>query len=408
MKRAAYFTARYPLLSLTFVESEIRAMRRLGWEIQPISIHPPGPTDRLGERNQLAAQETAVLFNGFVSLIASQTRAIGRHPLRYLRAMGNSLRHGPWDPKHCFKNLGYFMLGVQLAAYLHEKSLKHVHVHLANHAAWIARAACRFDSRLSYSVSIHGPDEFYDAERSLIRQKIADARWIRCISEFCRSQVMAWSDETDWARLYVIHCGISLTEFAPTRTTRKLESAADLEPFKILAIGRWVPLKGFSVLLRACACLEQQGLPFKLRIAGAGPEERNLRYLASALGLNSRVEWIGPLAPESVPSEILANHVLALPSFMEGIPMVLMEALASEVTVVATRIAGIPELIEHGIQGLLVDPGSVSALAEALSELASNPMRRLEMARAGAVKVRAEFDIREIALRLDALLVAMI
>ncbi len=236
---------------------------------------------------------------------------------------------------------------------------------------------------------MHGPTELFDVREHRLAEKTRRAQFVVCISDYARSQIMALTHASLWDRLHVVRCGIDLTRFEPTERTRTVGVP------EILSVGRAVPVKGQALLIAALAELvDDRGLEAVLTLAGDGPELPALRAQAQRLGVADLVTFAGATGQDEIGSFYQRAAIFALPSFAEGLPVVLMEAMATGLPVVASRITGVPELVEEGVSGLLVAPGRVDELAEALARLLSEtPERRAEMGRAGRTKVAAEFDI---------------
>ena len=243
---------------------------------------------------------------------------------------------------------------------------------------------------------MHGSAEFFDQR---LAAKLEDAAFVACISDFARSQVMALVGEEHWERLLVVHCGLDVGAAESQLNSAAVHSdqdaaAADRQPVRLLAVGRLVPVKGYGVLLRALSDLLKRGLDVRLTVVGDGPMKQTLAELTLDLGISDRVEWEGAVGQDRTPAYFAAADIFCLPSFQEGLPIVLMEAMLAGKPVIATRIAGVPELVEEGATGLLVDPGRADKFAEAIGILATESGLRTRMGAAGRRKVEAEFDIR--------------
>jgi glycosyltransferase involved in cell wall biosynthesis len=249
---------------------------------------------------------------------------------------------------------------------------------------------------------MHGPYEFYNAERHRLAAKVVDARFVVCISDFARSQLMTLVPEEHWSKLRVVHCGLNPDEFRPVDEPPPSDGSIE-----VLSIARLDHEKGQTVLLEAIARLARQGVPVRAVIAGTGPKEEELERLAAQLGIGDRVSFPGAVGQDEIRRRYAAASIFCLPSFAEGLPGVLIEAMAMAVPVVAARIMGTPELVEEGVSGLLVPPARADLLADALSELAADPDLRRRMGAAGRRKVQNEFDIRTSAEQLEALFVEM-
>jgi glycosyltransferase involved in cell wall biosynthesis len=235
---------------------------------------------------------------------------------------------------------------------------------MANNGAAVAQIACRYDPALSYSLSIHGSAEFFHVDSWRLAEKAEGAVFVRCISNFCRAQVMAWTRPEFWGGMRVVHCGLDLGDYPP-RPPR------EGGPLRLVAVGRFHPIKGYPLLLDACGLAARSGVDLRLTLVGGGPMDADLRKRAEGMG--ELVRFTGPLSPEGVAAELDRSDAMVVSSFMEGVPVVLMEAMAKELGVVATRVGGIPELVEDGVSGLIVDPGSPEALAAAIRRYAVDP-----------------------------------
>jgi glycosyltransferase involved in cell wall biosynthesis len=238
---------------------------------------------------------------------------------------------------------------------------------------------------IGYSITFHGWPVFFDAKYSRIKEKVLSARFTRAISYFCRSQLMMFSESDDPDPFKVVHCGLSIEKYGyrqPREQVKRLFCAARLSPEK-----------GLSFLIHALKLLQDDGHEIELRLAGDGPSRRGLEGLAKKLGISDRVRFLGYLGEDEVIRELQTADLFVLPSFVEGLPVSAMEAMAVGVPVIATNIAGTSELIEHGKTGLLVRPSDAKALAEAVITMIENYSFRLRAAEFGRKKVIDEFDI---------------
>lgn len=397
MTRVAYLCTRYPALSHTFIEREVRAVRARGVEVHTFSIRPPTGADLLSARHVREARTTwYVLQRGRLAL--GLLRAALTRPWALLRALAAAQRLSPPGLRARALHCAYAVEAVVLAHELRARDLRHLHVHMATNAAAVALLATVFDRTLQYSLSIHGSEEFFDVRAFSLKSKVEGARFVRCISHFCRAQVMAWSSPEAWPGLHVVPCGLAPEEFAPAG------SAPRDGPLRILTVGRLDPIKGYDLLLEACERLAREGVDFRLRMVGEGPMRERLESLVRSLGLGARVELMGALSQEGLRTHHEWAHVLVVSSFMEGIPVVLMEAMAKELAVVSTRVAGIPELVEDGASGLLVSPSSAEALLPPLRRLAAEPDLRAALGRRARARIREGYSVDEVGRKMARLL----
>jgi glycosyltransferase involved in cell wall biosynthesis len=270
-----------------------------------------------------------------------------------------------------------------------------VHAHFANAGAdvalWTKALGNRIGGRWSWSFTMHGPTEFYAVEEHRLRAKLRDADFVACISDFCRSQLMVFSDPTEWSKFSVIHCGVMPDEFE-----QSVGSADGV--FTIVCVGRLVPEKGQMVLLQAAQRLAGDGVEARVIFVGDGRSRDELEAEASRHGIDAL--FVGYVGEEEVSKWLSQANVFCLPSFAEGVPVVLMEAMASGLPVVTSRIAGIQELVQDGVSGFVLPPGRDDLLAQALATIARDPGRARAMGDAGKQKVQAEFDVTVSARRL--------
>lgn len=387
--RIAYLVSRYPAVSHTFILNEVRALKAKGFEIDVASVNPP---DR-GE-DAMTTFEIEAAKNTYYIKQQGVTGALKAHahglnsPLSYFRGLMYALSLGGWNIKRVIFGFFYFTEALMVAQWMKSAGHSHLHVHFATAAANIGLILRKFHS-CTLSFTVHGPDEFYDAPGQWLEEKIAAVDFLICIGRFARSQIMKLSSGSLWSKFEICPLGVDPEFFVPAQ--KKLEEC----PFNILCVGRLTPAKGQRILLDACRILNEDGRRFSLVIVGAGPDDTHLRQAAEDFGIQHLVEFRGALNQNEVKACYADADAFALPSFAEGIPVVLMEAMASGVPCVTTRITGIPELIQDGVDGLLVTPSDATELADALSYLMDDPELRQELAKQGRMKVMQAFDIRK-------------
>jgi glycosyltransferase involved in cell wall biosynthesis len=390
--RLAYLTGRYPKISHTFVMREVDALRSEGVDVETLSIHRTPEHELYSEADRRASETTTAVLPHWNRLVKAQLWGALRHPRRYLAVLALAMRLRPAGARGATRQLAYFAIAVALWRHCKDRGVRHVHAQFADNASDVALLlAALGGSGWSWSIAVHGPVEFRDLSRNRLAEKVRRARFVICISDFGRSQVMSLVEETHWDKVHVVHCGVRPDDFRPAAS----DQGASAHPLRVINVGRLVPLKGQAVLIDAVAELVARGLAVELEIIGDGPDRERLEQIAQAHGLNGAVRFIGPIGQDEIRDRYAWADVLCVPSFAEGLPVVLMEAMAMEKPVVATQIMGIPELVENGTNGLLVPPGRVDALAAALGQLAegTSSEQRLAMGRAGRAKVTAEFDV---------------
>ncbi len=386
----AYLNTEYPSLSHTFIEREVRALRQRGFEVQTFSIRPPGKHATLGGHHAKAAEETFAILAKKSRLLTGSLRALVASPLAWCRALAASMKLSPDGIKSRVTHLAYAAEAFVLAGELKRRGIEHVHVHMANNGAAVAKLACVYDLKLRYSLSIHGSAEFFHVDSWTLAAKVSDAVFVRCISDFCKAQVMIWTSPAIWDRFHVVHCGIDPEQFVPG------EKPAD-GPLRLLTVGRLHPIKGYPLLLDACQALSDAKVEWSLDMVGDGGERARLETQAKSLGIASRVKFSGAVGQDKIQRHFDEADVMVISSFMEGVPVVLMEAMAKGLVVVSTNVGGIPELVDQGKSGVLVTPGSSARLAEALMTCARERDRFPALRAAGRAKIESEFTVGHVA-----------
>jgi len=234
---------------------------------------------------------------------------------------------------------------------------------------------------------VHGPDEFFDARGQYLAGKIAAADFIVCISSYTRSQLMNLSPYAHWGKMVVARLGVDTGLFSP------LPKPAPREAFEILCVGRLTPAKGQHLLIDAVDRLTQQGRRVRLRLVGDGPDYDSLRAHADRLANRETIVFEGAVNQDGIRSLYAAADVFCLPSFAEGLPVVLMEAMAMQIPCVTTSIAGIPELIRDGIEGLLVPASDLDALVNALATLMDDEELRNRIGKSGRTRILERYQL---------------
>jgi glycosyltransferase involved in cell wall biosynthesis len=398
--RMAYLISRYPAVSHTFILRELRQLREAGFDIRSASVNPP---DReLADMTPDEVEETGSTY--YLKRHGLQGALLGHlwgwcHPRAYWRGLKAGLGFGGWDLKRSLFGLFYFTEALMLARWLEQQRLQHLHVHFATAAANIVLILKQMVP-MTLSLTIHGPDEFYDVAGEKLLDKIEAADFLVCISRFARSQLMKLSPASAWSKFEVCPLGVDVAHYNPQPTV-----ASD-RPFTVLCVGRLTPAKGQHLLLEACASLRDWGHVLRLVMVGTGPDEASLRASAEALGIQELVTFTGAQNQDQVRAWYRDSDVFALPSFAEGVPVVLMEAMASGVPCLTTRITGIPELIRDGIDGLLVTPSDVQELADSLALLKDDAKLRRELGEAGRHRVAQAYNLPHNVARLGEIFLA--
>lgn len=383
--RIAYLTGEYPRATDTFIQREVAELRKQGFEVETTSIRRTGVEHLVGPEQKEEAARTFYVLRAAASPMTSlraHLRAL-RKPGAYFRALRLAWQTSPGGIRATLYQLFYFAEAVVLAAHLQNKGVRHLHNHIAKASCTVAML-CHEISGIPYSFTLHGPDIFFEPIRWRLDEKIARAAFTACISDFCRSQGMAFAHRDHWDRMHIVHCGVEPGRYA---------EAGDRAGNRLLFVGRLAAVKGLPVLFEALKAVIARRPDTYLTLIGDGPDRAMLETEARAMGLSDHVTFAGYKSQSEVAEVLQQVDALVLPSFAEGVPVVLMEAMAAGLPVVATQIAGIPELVEQGESGILVPPGDEKALEAAILRVLSHPVKAADMGARGRAKVARDFNI---------------
>ncbi len=384
----AYLTSQYPMLSMTFVLREVRQLRRMGFRIDTASINAPDrPLANLTAEEAAEAGLTYYLkTHGVRGAISAHLKTLFTRFSGYLRGLRLVLSLGALDLKRLLFNVMYFTEALMVGVWMQRVRQRNLHVHLGSQAATVGLYV-RHIFGFGFSITVHGPDEFYDAQGQYLEQKVAAADFICCISSYARSQLMKFSPYAQWSKLVVSRLGVDPGLFLPRAATPESDF------FEILCVGRLTQAKGQHVLIDAVDQLARQGRRVKLRLVGDGPDGPSLRERARRLENPNIVVFEGAVNQDNIRRLYEAADIFCLPSLAEGIPVVLMEAMAMEIPCVATHITGIPELIRSGSEGLLVPPSDLDGLVSALETLMDDAVLRERIAKSGRERILKDYDL---------------
>lgn len=379
--RVAYLVNVYPKVSHSFIRTEIGALERLGLTVSRFTIRRT-PESFSDNEDRVEAERTTPLLDGnWAALAGAVLRSAVKRPGRTFRALRQSLRSTGMS----VRALAYFAEAAALAEGMEKDKVRHVHVHFGTNPVAVARLAAQL-STISYSFTAHGPDEF-DAPSAIdLLGKIAEAGFVAGVSSFGRSQLMRWSSPSHWDRIKVVRCAV-----APHFLQENAVTTAGLASKHLTCVARLSAQKGLPLLLLAAARIADTH-DFVIDVIGDGEGRAVLEEQIDRLGLAGRVRLLGWRSSDDVREALSSSRAMVLASFAEGLPVVLMEALALGRPVIATSIAGIPELVDHR-NGWLIPAGSVEALAEAMKAVLDAPPEQLAaMGEVGRERVLAMHD----------------
>jgi glycosyltransferase involved in cell wall biosynthesis len=380
-----HLIGQYPAINHSYLLAEVKHLRALGIEVAVASISPPDrPPEKLSpeEREESArtyyVKSVPVVRAAFENLLELLT-----HPLRYLRGLFFTLKLGSGRLRRTAYHLAYFAEAILVGRYMRSQAISHVH---ASFSATVALIMTR-TFPLTMSFGVYGFGELHNPSESQLEERVRSSQFVRSISRHGRGQLMLSCDRSEWAKLIYVPLGIDASEFAPT-PPRSGSPAVNL-----LCVGRLAPEKGQGLLLEAIASLRAQSRPVHLRLVGDGPDRAWLERRATELGIASSVEFAGWVEQDRLMALYADTDLFVLPSLAEGIPMVLMEAMAMQIPCVAPCITGIPELIEHGVDGMLFAVADAEDLIAQIRLLLDSPDLRTKIRRQARARVVRDYDM---------------
>ncbi|MEO8184671.1 MAG: glycosyltransferase family 4 protein [Deltaproteobacteria bacterium] len=388
--RIAYLVSQYPAASHTFIRREVTGLRARGFEVDTFSIRPPTGVSKLAAVDQREAESTwYVLPTSAARVARSHAHALLKRPGAYASTLRRALGHRVPGVRALLWAAFHFVESIDLANEIERRGVDHLHNHFANSGANVGLLAAHY-LRLRWSLTLHGTSEFDYPAGMLLADKIEAADFVACVTHFGRAQAMRIVDPKHWHKFVIVRAGIDPPVLVPRDGTQP--SLAGARPL-VVCVARLSPEKGHAGLLQAFARLVAEGLDADLELLGDGPDRARIEEQVRVLGLGERVTLRGQVSEDQVLEALTRATVLVLASFMEGLPVTLMEALALGVPVVAPCVAGIPELVEHGVSGLTFPPGDWDRLARVLRELLADPALQQRLAREGRRRVEAEFFV---------------
>lgn len=390
--RAAFLVSQYPAINHSFLLREIRQLRTLGFDIHTVSIAAPDrPSASLtAEEREEESRTFYVKPLGLGGALPFHLSAFFFRPAAYIRGLVYALSLSRWSLPKAVSLLAYFAEAVVIGTWMLRNRLAHVHVQYSSTVGLLVKRV--FPVELS--ITFHGPDEFNDPAGFWLREKIECSSFVRAISYYGRGQLMKVCNYCNWSKIEVVYVGILPESF----TAAAFRPAPD--PIEILCVGRLAPVKAQHILLSAVEELARDGRRVLLHLAGGGPDRQSLEDRVSARGLREHVIVHGWMSQSDLDELYRRADVFALASFAEGLPGVLIEAMAMQIPCVSTWITGVPELIRHDVDGLLTAPADPGAFAREIARLIDDPELRRRLGEAGRRRVLQQFDIRSNAARL--------
>lgn len=396
--RLGYFTSVYARASDTFVRTEVVELRRRGHDVYTFSIRRQASDAKVSA--EVADEQSRTLYlleQPPLAFLGALLHAATQWPRRLGSVLSLAWRTQPGGVVALVKHLIYVAEAAVLARELVRRDIEVLHNHIAENSATVAMYASML-SGVPFSMTVHGPGIFFHPRQWALGEKIRRSAFTACITDFCRSQCMLFSDVPAWTKLNVVRCAMG----------REFQGAISVPAEwsrQFVFVGRLAPEKGIAVLVEAASQLHERGLDFRVVIVGDGPLSKDIATSIQSRGLSKHFVMAGWQSSEGVRRLLEDSRALVLPSFAEGLPVVIMESLAVGRPVISTQIAGIPELVRPGETGWLVPAGSSVALAAAMAEALERSAADLAvMAHAGKDRVFAAHSIEAEVGKLEALL----
>jgi colanic acid/amylovoran biosynthesis glycosyltransferase len=391
-RRVAYLMTHHPRVSLTFIFDELLGLEAAGFEVLPISINPPdaGDSHRPGFEREIG-RTRYIKSMPKRQVLAAVGRAVRRSPVAVVAVWMLALRSGGTDLKRLVWRTFHTVEALVVWDRCHREDTRHLHAHFAQLPSTLAWLAAEFgnrshDGEWTFSITVHGPHELFDEQEAYFRIKTSAASFVVAIADFTAAQIKRVTDPKDWHKVHVVRCGLDLERFrfdpAPTLSN----------PAVVSMVARLSPEKGHLVLVDAMALLVERGVAVVAEIVGGGSFRPEIEARIAELHLESKITLVGEVHSDQVAERLRHADLFCLPSFFEGIPISIMEAMATGLPVVATAVGGIPELVIDRRTGFLVPAGRPDALADAIEAFVADPTLRTSMAAAARELVVAEHD----------------
>ncbi len=384
--KIAYLINQYPKISHSFIRREIIQLETAGLKVERFSIRSCAdelvdPTDQ-----EELAKTRIILEVGIFKLLDSFLRVALSRPTCCLKALLLTIKIGYGSERGLVRHFAYLAEACILLFRLNDLGISHIHTHFGTNSTTVAML-CHLLGEFTYSCTIHGPEEFDKPLTIALPEKIKRASFVIAVSSFGKSQLSRWCPYQDWSKIHVVHCGLE-QEFLSVSPM-----PIPAQP-RFVCIGRLCEQKGQLLLIEAVAKLAAEGMRFKLVLVGDGELRPEIERLIEQFKLQDQIEITGWASSDEVKQQILAAKAMVLPSFAEGLPVVIMESLALGRPVLSTYVAGIPELVEPNVCGWLVPAGNIEALTQAMKQVLELPNEKLEqMGQLGAKKVAFQHNI---------------
>jgi glycosyltransferase involved in cell wall biosynthesis len=389
----SYLINQYPKVSHSFIRREILALERQGFNVQRIAQR--GWKDTIVDKQDILEREKTlyIVKQGATSLMLSTFKVMISKPKTFFSVLYLALSMIKGSDRSALHHLIYFLEACQMQGWLALHKSQHLHAHFGTNSSEIAMFASQL-AGIPYSFTVHGPEEFDKPQALGLNQKIKLAKFVAAISSYGKSQLFRWADYKDWQKIKEIHCGLESDFYLNTMPVKP-------KPNSMVCVGRICEQKGQLLLIEAIRKLHQDGINIYLTLAGDGEMRQEVEALIKQYKLEPYINITGWISSDEVKAQILSSEVMVLPSFAEGLPVVIMEAMALNRPVISTYVAGIPELVSHQENGWLCAAGDIDGLASAMNEaLKTHKTTLKKMANLAYKKVVARHNIDQEAAKL--------
>ncbi len=368
--RVTYIINQYPKVSHTFIRREILALERLGFSVQRIAMRGWNDAQIDAEDINEQIKTQYVLKNGAIPLLTAALKMLFSQPGAFFRALKLAIKMSCKADRSLVYHLIYLLEACQASIWSSQFKAEHIHAHFGTNPSEVAMLMGLL-AGVPYSFTVHGPEEFDRPQFLKIAEKINRSKFVVAISSFGKSQLQRWVAFSQWQKIKIVHCGLESGFY-------KIDSVALPNKPKLVCVGRLCEQKGQLLLIEAAKKLADQQVAFELVLAGDGEMRQEIEALIAHYALQNCITITGWISSDAVRKHILDSQILVLPSFAEGLPVVIMEAMSLKRPVISTYIAGIPELIKHGESGWLCVAGDVDDLAHTLQNALATPVEQLQ------------------------------
>lgn len=382
----AYLVNQYPKVSHSFIRREIAAVEACGLEVKRFAVRSCAAELVDAADLEELKKTRIILDSGLLSLFLVCFQVLLRRPLRFWQALILSLQLGWRSDRGLLRHLIYLVEACTLLKWVMQARVSHLHAHFGSNSTAVA-CLCQALGGPPYSFTVHGPDEFDRPQAMKLAEKVRRAKFVVTISSFSRSQLYRWCAPEQWPKIQVVRCGLE------PQFLHQSISPIPAAP-RVVCVGRLCAAKGQVLLVEAVRRLIAEGVAVHLTLVGDGELRPQLEARIAEYGLQDSIAITGWADSATVQRHLVASRAMVLPSFAEGLPVVIMEAMAMGRPVISTYIAGIPELVESGSNGWLIPAGSIEALTQSLRVVLELPQEQLQqMGKQGAQRVLAQHNL---------------